>query len=149
MNIVSLPQIRISLLVCFSLSAVWFLVAVLGDVYMVRPQPLRTQPPSQTGLDYGPRKPLADYLSVTRREMFKQSVLYETKAKEVINILGDFIFLGVIREGDVLRAFVLNTKTSQSTIYSVGQTIGDVQIQEIREDRLILTHGSETLELAK
>jgi hypothetical protein len=150
MNQVLLLRFRLSSFICFFLLLVWLLLAVFGDIYLIRPQALRALPAQKTGIDYGQRKPVGEYLSlVGRREMFKQSVLYETKSKEVVNALDGFVFIGVMGEGKTLQSFILNSKTNQTDICKVGDNIGDCKIQEIREDAVIVIHGEETLELRR
>lgn len=128
----------------------WFTMGAVGHLYTVRARPVRLADSRISLFDYGKRPSLENYLSVIRqRTIFKQSVIYETRTKEVTNALGDLAFSGVVRQGQKLRAFISNKKTSQSSLYSVGETVGDLEIQEIRDDRVIFRHGDESLELIR
>lgn len=112
--------------------------------------------PRHSGHSLGPalsslkRPPLEEYLAVLgRREMFKESLIYETKKPEVVNALGDLVYLGMIQDKQSPRAFIMNTKSKQSAIYSSGEAIEDLQILEIRNDRIRFQHGSEVLDLIR
>jgi hypothetical protein len=95
-------------------------------------------------------QPIDHYLNtLSRREMFKASVLYETKKPETVSVLGDLVYLGAIREKGVPRAFIMNNKSKQSSIYGKGESIDDLQITDIADDRVTFQHGSETLQLVR
>jgi len=95
-------------------------------------------------------KPLPELLGVaSSREMFKPSVFYATKEAVKVDILANLVFLGVVQQGKERRAFIQNTETKQANLYSKGDMLGDIQIQEIQDDRVILAHGEEKLELMK
>jgi hypothetical protein len=123
--------------------------AAVGNPYTVVPQPTRL-PPVDPDIAPRAREPLSAYLGVVRRrEMFRQSVVYEVKKKEVANIVGDLVFMGTVQQGDRKRAFILNKKSGQSAFYAVGEVVGDLEIKEIRDDRIVFGHGNETLELLR
>lgn len=150
MRILFLQRARLICLPVLALMLVWTVWATFGDLYEVHLQPTRRRLTNGRGIDIGPRKPLNVYLSAMRqREMFKQSVMYEVKKSEVVNILEGLTFLGIISEADKSRAFILNTKTGQSSLYSQGENIEDLTIKEIHPDRLVLEHGEEVLELIR
>jgi hypothetical protein len=99
---------------------------------------------------YKPVLPLDSYLGVIRsREMFKLSIVYETKKSEVINVLGDLIFLGVVRDGSAIQACIMNKKSGQSSFYKPGQALEELEIQEIAEDKVVFKHGEEILQLSR
>jgi hypothetical protein len=81
--------------------------------------------------------------------MFKPSIIYETKKSEVTNVLGDLVFLGVMRDGANIQALIQNKKSGQSSFYTPGQALDDLAIQEIKDDKVVFKHGEETLELVR
>jgi hypothetical protein len=84
-----------------------------------------------------------------QREMFKQSVVYETKKGPTVNMLEGIQFLGTTKRAGTIRAILFNNKTGLSSSYASGEMMGDLKISEIRSDRVVLTHGSENLELIR
>jgi hypothetical protein len=121
-----------------------------GNLYAVKTRGQLRPGNSAEGIRYEERPPIENYLSVMqKRQMFKPGVFYATKPKEVTNILADFSFLGVMRNGSQVRAFIQNSKTNSATLYSVNESLGDVVVKEIYDDRVVLQHGEEVLQLTK
>ena len=134
----------------FGILLALLLWAALGEPYAVTPQSTRLPQLDERDFSSGPSQPLPAYLeAVQRREMFRQSVIYEVKKKNVVDLLGGLSYLGVVQQGGTKRAFITNTKSGQSTFYSVNEALGDLEIQAIQEDRVIFRHGNETLELIR
>jgi len=92
---------------------------------------------------------LTEYVSLSRREIWKRSVVYETKSATVVDELGSLAFLGIVMEDQQERAFLLNRITGVSSLYERGDQVGDLRLEKISADRLTFTHGNETLELAR
>lgn len=134
----------------FILLGVWTGYALWGDPYRLHARPISVRPHFATGIEYKTNRPLEEYLPVVKsREMFKPSIIYETKKSEVTNVLGDLAFLGVVHDGANVQALLQNKKSGQSSFYSKGQTLDDLVIQEVRDDKVIFKHGDEALELIR
>ena len=138
---------RVGLLLNVGL-ALWLVWAVAGDAYLVRLSGSPTRDADRVKIQFGDVPSLDSVLNTMRqREVFRQSVFYETKKTDVADSLGDLVFLGTVQSGDTVRAFIRNNKTQQSSMYSAGETIDDITIKEIRPDCAIVVHGEETVEL--
>lgn len=149
-KILMLRRVRLLSLPLTALLLAWFVWGFVGDLYAVHARPIHAGAAGAEDLPTQARQPLEAYLAVLgQRTMFRPSVLYETKKNEVVNVLGDLKFLGTIRDGGGLRAFILNSKSGMSAFHAKDERLEDLQIQEIREDRVIFRHGEETLELAR
>jgi hypothetical protein len=145
-----LRRIRAILTPVFVLLLLWFFWGAVGGLYTVRPRATRRDTGGVADVARKGLRPIDDYLaSMARREMFKQSVIYETKEKEVVNALGDLQFLGVVTDKGVSRAFIMNTKTGQTATFSVGENVDDLKIDKIQSDRVVFSHGKERLELIR
>ena len=134
----------------FLLLSAWTLFALLGDPYALQRQPGAARQRFAPEIAYKPHPPVEEYLRVVRsREMFKPSIIYETKKSEVTNVLGELVFLGVVRDGANIQALIQNKKSGQSSFYSSGQALEDLEIQEVRDDKVVFKHGEEVLELVR
>ena len=145
-----LRRIRVVGLPLFLVLAAWFAWALAGDPYGLHGRPPALRRAVASAIEIRPRPPLEDCLQVAQaREMFKPSILYETKKNETVNVLGDLSFLGVVRSGGTVQAFIMNKKSGQSAFYVKGQTLEDLEIQEIQEGKVIFKHGEEMLDLVR
>jgi len=135
-------------LIAFALAVAWSAYALATNTYIVQPVVSRAQRTDGLDIEYAERRPAGDYVAAVRkREMFKASVLYRTKEKAVVDALEGLVYLGLVRQGGVARAFIQNSVTSQSSMYSEGETVGDARIEQILGDRIIFTRGDARLEL--
>lgn len=149
-RILFLSRIRLVSLPIFFLLLAWSVFAFLANPYVPRVRPPLARKDIGAAIAYKARPLLDDCLRVMQsREMFKPSVLYETKKSEVVNVLGDLSFLGVMRSGDSIQALIMNKKSMQSSFYTQGQILNDLEIKEIQEDKITFRHGEETLELIR
>jgi hypothetical protein len=81
--------------------------------------------------------------------MFKPSIIYVTNKDAVTNVLGDLVFLGVVRNGASIQALIQNKKTGVSSFYAPGQALEELEIQGIQADKVVFKHGEETLNLVR
>ncbi len=101
-------------------------------------------------VDQYPQVSLSNVLSsMKRRDMLRQSVIYQVPNVEKLNLLGAFRYLGAIEQGGRRRAFIQNTATNQSALYDTGANLADAQILEILPEKVVIGHGGERLELLR
>lgn len=106
------------------------------------------------GLDFAPKeelKPYEFYLEPTKqRQIFGNAPVPEAAIPKVATDGTDFIkqinLVGII-SGDNPQA-VIEDKNTQKTYYvSKGQFIGEIQIEDIQEGKIILNHKGQRFEL--
>ncbi|MCE5231225.1 hypothetical protein LLG95_16740 [bacterium] len=150
MNLIFFQRSKLALTVLVIGLASLLVWGSAGNLYQVKSSPLR-RPVANLDDPQGDAVPdVQKYIGVAQqREMFKQSVIYETKKGPAVNILEGIQFLGVTKHGASIRAILFNSKNGISTSYAPGEMIGDLKINEIRTDRVVLSHGAETLELIR
>lgn len=131
------------------LAAGWLGFALVADPWALPEAGFPAPAPVQVASEDGPGALEPVLQTARRREMFRQSVLYAAEEKQRVDVLGDYQFVGVSAQGERRRAFVLNRKTGRSSLLAVGETLGDLRLEEIQTDRLVLTHKGEKLELIR
>ncbi|MEN6626640.1 MAG: hypothetical protein ABFD69_10470 [Candidatus Sumerlaeia bacterium] len=149
MNLILLQRATYALIVVTVCLVLLLVLGSVGNIYQAQARTPRRAVPN---LDDAPTDlpDVQKYLSIAQgREMFKQSVVYETKKGPTVNILEGIQFLGVTKRGQSVRAVLFNSKTGVSSSYAPGEMMGDLKIDEIRDDRVILSHGAEKLELIR
>ncbi|MEQ8819166.1 MAG: hypothetical protein RLY93_02905 [Sumerlaeia bacterium] len=143
----ALKRTRVILILLCLAALGWMVYALTAEPYRIRAGSAPYPPPPDVSKRYVP-KALNEYAAPLRqREMFRQSLLYETRRTEVVNVLGSFQFLGVSGKGPAAKAFIYNKESGQSALYGVGELLGDLTVEAVRDDRVVFSHQGERLEL--
>lgn len=150
MKAVLLQRINLILIILAAGLAALLFWGSVGNLYQVHSNTAKRAPVTLNQSQANDIPAVQKYIvAAQQREVFKQSVIYETKKGPAVNILDGIQFLGVTMRGDSIRAVLFNSKTGTSSSYAPGEMMGDLKINEIRADRVVFSHGAETLELIR
>ncbi|MFA5118164.1 MAG: hypothetical protein WC695_04850 [Candidatus Omnitrophota bacterium] len=152
-KILSLNPSRI-VLICFFISLAYFTGSFVYPVLIpsrikipdIQQQNIKQEPV----IDQSSIKPLEFYrMGIANQEMFHSQPAQETAASaSAVNhdILNDINLIGVIA-GDNPQAVIEDKKTGKTFYVSKGQLIGDLQVEDILDGKIILNLKGQKFEL--
>ena len=137
------------ILLCAILLA-YLVIALLLDPYQNKTK--KETVSTITSVSYEPfeLRPFEYYEKALTKKLVFQPPRYEESMIEARKDgVGSLELLGITGTEGNWRALIKNKETETCSLYTVGQMIGDLQIESIKNDGVILKHGENRVELKR
>ena len=147
----------------FSLRRIFFWLFIPSGIYLIAnlvypwvglknirlPQPSQTLPQESPGAKSA-GKPLEEYLESARgRQIFSQAAALEDNSfinAANTDLMKDISLVGII-SGENPQAVIEDKKTQKTYYVTKGKFIGEMQVEDIQEGKIIINYGGQKYEL--